>query len=119
MSPLKYSPGRIDNLEDFEKYVGGGFHPVHLGDTLDNGRHRIVHKLGYGVYATVWLGRDRHANTYVALEIVVAGSSKECSELKMFQLFKDNISIPPGRQYVATLLDTTQFSDAIPLLNGR
>jgi len=49
MSPLKYSPGVVDNVEDLEKYIVGGFHPEHLDDTLDNGRYRIVHKPGFGV----------------------------------------------------------------------
>ena len=48
MSSLKYDPGLLDNVENREKYVVGGFHPVHLGDTLDNGRYRIVHKLAMG-----------------------------------------------------------------------
>lgn len=106
MSPLKYSPGVIDNVEDLEKYIVGGFHPVHLDDTLDNGRYRIVHKLGFGGYATVWLGRDQRANKYVALKIIVAEFSKDCSELKMLQHFKNTTSTHPGRQYIATLLDS-------------
>lgn len=106
MSPYKYSPGIIDNVEDREKYVNGGFHPVHIGDTLDNGRYRIVHKLGFGGFATVWLARDLHANKYVALKVIVAESSKDCSELKMLRLFEDSTSTRPGRQYIATLLDS-------------
>lgn len=106
MSRFKYSPGLVDNVEDREKYVVGGFHPVHIGDTVDNGRYRIVHKLGFGGFATVWLGRDRHGNKYVALKIIVAEFSKDCSELRMLRLFKDNTSTHPGRQYIATLLDS-------------
>lgn len=106
MFSLKYQPGRIDNVEDLEKYIPGGFHPVHLGDTLDNGRYRIVHKLGFGGYATVWLARDQHANKYVALKIIVAEFSKDCSELKMLQKFQNTTSSHPGHQYIATLLDS-------------
>jgi hypothetical protein len=44
--------------EWIESYHPGGLHPVHLGDTLDEGRYRILRKLGYGAFSTVWLARD-------------------------------------------------------------
>ena len=47
--------------EPMARYRYGGYHPVHLGDLLKNGRYKIIHKLGYGGYggySTVWLARD-------------------------------------------------------------
>lgn len=48
--------------EDVEEgrgaYQVGGFHPVYVGD-LYNGRYEVLSKIGYGVYSTVWLVRDR------------------------------------------------------------
>lgn len=47
-----------DDTEDiFYMYRPGGFHPVHLGDLLD-GRFEVVHKLGHGGHATVWLCQE-------------------------------------------------------------
>lgn len=43
--------------ENVERYVVGGFHPVHLGDVFSD-RYRILRKLGNGKYATVWLAKD-------------------------------------------------------------
>lgn len=44
--------GWLDDVEDLEGYVVGGYHPVQLGDELSQGRYRIIHKLGFGSYST-------------------------------------------------------------------
>ena len=33
------------------------YYPVKIGEVY-NGRYRIIAKLGYGAYSTVWLARD-------------------------------------------------------------
>src|SRR5947207_15032788 len=38
----------LDDVEDLEGYVAGGYHPTHLGDEFSPGRYRIIHKLGFG-----------------------------------------------------------------------
>ena len=44
--------------EPLSGYKYGGYHPVHLGDKLHGDRFTILHKLGWGSYATIWLARD-------------------------------------------------------------
>ena len=44
--------------EDPNDYLTERFHPVKLGDVFKNGKYRVIHKLGWGGYATVWLARD-------------------------------------------------------------
>src|SRR5215471_12673337 len=43
--------------EWIEEYRPGGYHPVELGDVFEN-KYKVVRKLGYGSYSTVWLARD-------------------------------------------------------------
>ena len=45
--------------EELAQYRSGGYHPVHLGDTMHGGSYQIVQKLGWGRDATVWLAEDR------------------------------------------------------------
>ena len=48
-------------IEDHEEgraaYRPGGFHPVYIGDVFSD-RFKVLNKIGYGRYSTVWLVRD-------------------------------------------------------------
>ena len=72
------------DTEDMRRYELGGYHPVHLGDVFPlvndanrNGgsgddtepRYRVSQKLGYGAFATVWLGEDMKENGYVVFDL--------------------------------------------------
>lgn len=47
-----------EDEEDWEDYVKGGYHPVHIGDEFSDGRYVVVRKLGWGHFSTVWLAKD-------------------------------------------------------------
>ncbi len=66
--------------EDYEKYCEGGYHPIDIGDKIAQ-RFTIVHKLGYGGFATVWLAREEGESRYVALKVVAADYSETYEEL--------------------------------------
>jgi serine/threonine protein kinase len=65
----------IEDVEDLDRYCPGGYHPLQIGDELDCGRYRLVHKLGYGGYSTIWLVRDLRRARYVAVKAITAGIS--------------------------------------------
>ena len=44
--------------EPLIQYKNGGYHPVHLGDTLHEGRYTIINKLSWGRDNTTWLAMD-------------------------------------------------------------
>lgn len=45
-------------VECVQYYRPGGLHPVYLGDIVGEGRYKLLRKLGYGAYSTVWLAQD-------------------------------------------------------------
>ncbi|OJT02961.1 Serine/threonine-protein kinase SRPK [Trametes pubescens] len=82
----------MGTTEEQERYCLGGFHPIAIGDMLDpqaglapsERRYRILHKLGFGSYATVWLARDIRSGTFVAVKVTTADSgASEEREAKM------------------------------------
>ncbi|CAG8955989.1 hypothetical protein HYFRA_00008845 [Hymenoscyphus fraxineus] len=78
-APLEqlYARNWTHDAEDYEEYRPGGFHPVHIGDRFGTaGQFRVIHKLGRGGLATVWLCRDEKAQRYVALKIILADESR-------------------------------------------
>jgi hypothetical protein len=47
------------DAEPLNRYRRGGYHPVCLGDLLKDRRYKILHKLGWGGYSTIWAARDQ------------------------------------------------------------
>jgi hypothetical protein len=89
--PRPIIDGAEEWVENINFYRVGGYHPVHLHDSLNDGQYRVIDKLGYGGYSTVWLCRDTTAASprYVAVKIIKGGQSgKECRELIMSNALK-------------------------------
>ncbi|KAK3296636.1 kinase domain-containing protein [Chaetomium fimeti] len=66
-----YNP--ISDVEYLEYYIPGGYHPVTIGDVL-RARYRVVDKLGFGGYSTVWLAQDTKLGCYVAVKVGIVKS---------------------------------------------
>ncbi|KAF8466328.1 kinase-like domain-containing protein [Kalaharituber pfeilii] len=93
----------LDPTEWIEEYRPGGHHPVHLGDKFDNGTYKILRKLGYGAYSTVWLARDAKNSRYVALKILKA-SAPDC-ELRVLSHLSNSDHLHEGVNHVLKTLN--------------
>jgi len=65
---VRRQPVGEDEAEPKGDYVAGGYHPVSVGDVYD-GRYEVLHKLGWGVYSTVWCCWDSVERCRVALKV--------------------------------------------------
>ncbi|CAK7275182.1 hypothetical protein SEPCBS57363_006549 [Sporothrix epigloea] len=75
LPPFRYCATRLDDIEDVKKYAPGGFHPVDVGSVISSGErnYEVVHKLGHGGCATIWLVRlGAQSPTYHALKVLCA-----------------------------------------------
>lgn len=94
-----------DGVEDLDSYRLGGFHPVQLDDTFFEGRYRIVHKLGFGSYSTVWLARDCLADKFVSLKILKAKASEHSREARMINHIAQESKSHLDRRFIPSLCD--------------
>ncbi|KAK9483125.1 kinase-like domain-containing protein, partial [Lipomyces starkeyi] len=100
-----FQPSSLDNIEQIENYRSGGFHPVSIGDSFSRGRYRVLHKLGFGGFSTVWLARDEQSHRLVSLKIVTAEESNTCNELRILQHLNDSTKYRPACDHILSLLD--------------
>ncbi|KII89566.1 hypothetical protein PLICRDRAFT_160911 [Plicaturopsis crispa FD-325 SS-3] len=115
-----------EDEEDWEDYVKGGYHPVHIGDVFSDGRYTVVRKLGWGHFSTVWLAKDAKMNRHVALKVVKSApryTETALDEIKLLQRLITSSTPPvapspsnphpppspsqthPGRSHVISFLD--------------
>lgn len=83
----------VDGAERLEMYEPGGYHPVMIDDLLHN-RYRIVDKLGYGGYSTIWLAQDETAKRYVAVKIGVSSPPSLRREIEVLRTLHGSRSKP-------------------------
>ena len=105
-----------------EMHRPGGFHPVNLGDTIDNGRFKLIRKLGNGSSSTVWLavrqryrpfeitrrrnlGEPLNSPIYVAVKILDARASTACKESAILEHLSSAAGKEPDYQHIIRLLE--------------
>ena len=85
------------DLEDFEHYTIGGYHPTKIEDTFHRDRYQVVHKLGFGGYSTIWLARVKHLQRYVSLKILVAGDNPQPPSI--YRRYSETLTVARNRVY--------------------
>jgi serine/threonine-protein kinase SRPK3 len=112
--PAKSQYRIIEDVEDLDRYHPGGYHPLQIGDKLDDGRYRLVDKLGHGGYSTIWLARDLQRARYVAVKVATADTGSCSHEAsRIHSLGKSTRR--HGRDIIPSLLDEFWVSGP----NGR
>ncbi|KAJ3777596.1 kinase-like domain-containing protein [Lentinula raphanica] len=90
-------------------YNAGGYLPVKLDDSFKHGRYRVIRKLGWGHFSTVWLVKDNDLGRHSALKVVKsAGRYAETArdEIKLLSRVASFSPTHPGRQHVVSFLDS-------------
>uniref|UniRef100_A0A6B2L5E2 non-specific serine/threonine protein kinase n=1 Tax=Arcella intermedia TaxID=1963864 RepID=A0A6B2L5E2_9EUKA len=91
--------------EEEEEYRKGGYHPVDIDDCFNN-KYKILAKLGWGHFSTVWLARDIVDNRDVALKIVKSAHHYTEAARDEIKILHKSTSSDPNNEYcVVRLLD--------------
>ncbi|KAL9947492.1 hypothetical protein D7B24_002485 [Verticillium nonalfalfae] len=80
MSTFNVEYGYIDGVEDLSQYRPEGYHAVQIDDRLHE-RYRIIHKLGHGTFASVWLAADERSSSYTAVKLGTADADGQEEEI--------------------------------------
>ena len=104
MTPPHILYNHIDEVETLTYYQPGGYHPIKIGDQL-NERYRVVHKLGYGSFSTIWLARDKMLSRYVAVKVGAAHSSEKEVDVLAHLFDPDFEDENPGKSFILPILD--------------
>ncbi|KAG6005312.1 hypothetical protein E4U21_000287 [Claviceps maximensis] len=101
-----------DDFEPLQNYRPGGYHPIMIGDLLHR-RYRIINKLGFGGYSTIWLAYDERQNRFVAVKV---GTSHESGLQSESRILKELSSLSST---LDTSLITADESDCIPRIQDE
>ena len=91
--------------ESLARYCPGGYHPVNIDDTFQSGRYRVLQKLGWGGYSTVWLVRDSMLSRLAALKVVVSEISQKSNEVRILQVLGSIPAKHEGQRHLRKLTD--------------
>ncbi|XP_037051096.1 SRSF protein kinase 3-like [Bradysia coprophila] len=106
-SPDSSLYGSDEEQEDASQYCRGGYHPIVIGDVFDN-RYRVVRKLGWGHFSTVWLCRDIECEKYVALKVVKSAThytETATDEIRLLEVIRDAAPYDPFAGKIVRLLN--------------
>ncbi|KAJ7596625.1 kinase-like domain-containing protein [Mycena floridula] len=90
-------------------YNAGGYLPVKVNDSFKEGRYRVLRKLGWGHFSTVWLVKDEQLKRHSALKVVKsAGRYAETArdEIKLLSKVASFSPNHPGRSFIVSFLDS-------------
>ncbi|XP_051948054.1 SRSF protein kinase 3 isoform X2 [Xyrauchen texanus] len=102
-----FEPDNTEEHEDPREYCYGGYHPVQLGNVF-NRRYKVLSKLGWGYFSTVWLCIDLRSCRHVAVKVLKSGAGFTQAgqdELTLLRCASGLTSRNPLRGRIVQLLD--------------
>lgn len=106
------SPALSEESEDegSEFYKPGGYHPTHIGE-IYNGRYRVICKLGWGHYSTVWKVFDMADKKIRAMKIVKSSKNYTRAALDEIKILRAiTMNDPHDRKFCTHLIDSFKHS---------
>ncbi|CAG7934789.1 unnamed protein product [Penicillium salamii] len=105
----------LDSNTKFEEethpgYIAEDSYSVNIGQVFQS-RYKVIGKLGFGGYSTVWLCKDLTQRKYLTLKVFRRGSAEGKREMANYDRINTVKSSHRGAALVPTALDTFQIED--------
>ncbi|CAI2361764.1 unnamed protein product [Moneuplotes crassus] len=100
--------------ESLPDYKEGGYHPVHIGETF-NKRYRVLKKLGFGAFSTVWFCHDMFHNKFVAIKVQKSEESYYSAaedEIEILDKIVDNIKTEEWKESIEEYNEPNNINSA-------
>ena len=81
-----------------KEYRPGGYHPVYIGEVY-NERYRVVHKLGWGYFSTVWLVWDYKTHAFHAMKVQKSAQHYRDAAYDEIKLLTQIMGADPSREH--------------------
>ncbi|KAI9317767.1 kinase-like domain-containing protein [Dichotomocladium elegans] len=94
--------------EDPKDYKKGGYHHVKVGDLYKDGQYKVVRKLGWGHFSTVWLVLDQKTGRHYAMKVVKSAkhyTETALDEIKLLEKVTTSDPTEIGHSYVTSIND--------------
>ncbi|KAF2004736.1 non-specific serine/threonine protein kinase [Amniculicola lignicola CBS 123094] len=112
LATAKMDPGQPFEEERLPWYNPDKFYPVRIGEILDSS-YKVLGKLGYGAYSTVWLCRNTRDVGFVAIKVCTRDFDRSARIHRELQFYKHVSSLNSqhhGQSFVRGLLGTFEIT---------
>lgn len=103
--------------EGADGYRKGGYHVVNVGEIYNN-RYKVMHKLGWGHFSTVWLCQDLEANTLVALKVQKSAQHYTEAAYDEIELLTVAAKKSNNKEWIESISERQFFSSKADSLTG-
>ncbi|KAJ8131233.1 hypothetical protein O1611_g2390 [Lasiodiplodia mahajangana] len=111
LSTAKMDQGKPFEEEQLPWYNPDQFYPVRIGEIL-NSSYKVLGKLGYGAYSTVWLCRNVRDAGFVAIKVCIRDADRSARihrELQFYEHVSALSSQHHGQFFIRGLLQTFEI----------
>ncbi|KAG4436290.1 hypothetical protein IFR05_008230 [Cadophora sp. M221] len=113
----KWTQANHSEEERLPWYNPNQFFPVRIGDILDSS-YKVLGKLGYGAYSTVWLCRNIRDSGFVAIKVCTRDIDRSARIHRELQFYEHVSSLNPqhrGQFFLRGLLGTFEITGPIDI----
>ncbi|KAK2787077.1 hypothetical protein FQN51_003454 [Onygenales sp. PD_10] len=110
--------GEAIEEQTLPRYHERHYYPIKIGEVFKD-RYRVIAKLGYGAYSTVWLAWDERAKQYTSLKVCVSQDTESSPIINEVNMLRRLKGFADTEQRDLPGVGFTRLADDIFEIDGR